>query len=210
MQFAKILKEQGRAFVFQPPPFRIGLRTYRPDFYLPDENKYIDVVGTRQAFYGVRRKLEMARKLYGAVIEVVRPDGTPYSSVKYVGWGNGLEIDFFPSPRNQTVKELRRSAGLRGYEIAKALGLSPAVYSAYERDDGKSMPPEIRKKILELVKTPQAVNPLINPTRILGELKKIVQLTKPVRRTCRHCGHEWKPRFSKSAVRRCPKCLSQY
>ncbi len=166
--------------MFHPTTFRVGLRSYRPDLYLPKESKYIEVVGSRQAFYEIRRKLELAQRIYGVKIEIVRPDGRIYNCMKLPGRGNGLAVDFFPPVKTGTIKELRRFAGLRGYEVAQALGLSPAIYSAYERSNGKAMPKEMKQKALKLFKNPQAVNPMVNPPRILGELKKVVRLKKPV------------------------------
>ena len=51
-RFAASLRRQGKKYVAQPGPFALPAPyfTYRPDFYVPDENCYYEVVGTRQAF----------------------------------------------------------------------------------------------------------------------------------------------------------------
>jgi len=60
--FARILKRKGIDFIYQPKPaFHMNYLgatiTYRPDFYIPSEDTYYEVVGTRQAFHANKEKL---------------------------------------------------------------------------------------------------------------------------------------------------------
>lgn len=63
-QFADLLDKQNRKWQYPSPRFEIEDTHYRPDFYLPDENLYIEVVGSRQAYHANKRKIEKFRKLY--------------------------------------------------------------------------------------------------------------------------------------------------
>ena len=43
--YARILKAQGRSYEYEPTSFNLSVGTYTPDFYLPIENKYIEIKG---------------------------------------------------------------------------------------------------------------------------------------------------------------------
>jgi len=62
--FARLLRQQKRKFTYQVPIFRLKNSYYRPDFYLPKENLYIEVVGSRQAYHANKAKYEEFKKLY--------------------------------------------------------------------------------------------------------------------------------------------------
>jgi hypothetical protein len=63
-RFADLLDEQKREWVYPSPRFRLGNTTYRPDFYLPKEDLYIEVVGTRQAYHNNRNKIAKFMEIY--------------------------------------------------------------------------------------------------------------------------------------------------
>lgn len=68
--YAKYLDREGRDWKFEPRVFVVGCglwtgETYTPDFYLPDENKYVEIKGRMTE--GNRLKLERFRKIYANV-----------------------------------------------------------------------------------------------------------------------------------------------
>ena len=60
-RFANLLTKQNKPWVYHPRHFDLypRYRHYEPDFYLPDEDKYIEVVGTRQAFHSNKKKYKL-------------------------------------------------------------------------------------------------------------------------------------------------------
>lgn len=54
--FAELLDKQYRKWEYCPKKFKIRYRTYTPDFYLPEENLYVEIVGSRQAYSFNKRK----------------------------------------------------------------------------------------------------------------------------------------------------------
>ena len=62
-QFANILNKQNRKWKYPAKRFKLKNTTYRPDFFLPDENLYIEVVGTRQAYHQNKHKIAELKKL---------------------------------------------------------------------------------------------------------------------------------------------------
>lgn len=86
-QFAKYLTTRGFDWVYEPfafslnvpRPVQSGNRTYRPDFFCPDNNTYYEVSATRQAHSQSMVKIKLLKKLHPNMkIRVVNPDGTPY------------------------------------------------------------------------------------------------------------------------------------
>jgi hypothetical protein len=57
--FAAKLTKDGRKWKAQPVGFHFAGVYYRPDFYLPEEDLYIEVVGTKTAYYNNRHKYEL-------------------------------------------------------------------------------------------------------------------------------------------------------
>lgn len=62
--FTQLLNKQKRKWVYAPHCFRLNKTTYTPDFYLPEENLYIEIVGSRQAFHSNKKKIIKFKKLY--------------------------------------------------------------------------------------------------------------------------------------------------
>jgi len=81
--FAEYLRLQGTNFIYPAPLLRIsgkikynkGIR-YKPDFYLPDTNEYIEVVGSRQAYHSNKKKITQFQQFFD--IHYRRPDGKPF------------------------------------------------------------------------------------------------------------------------------------
>jgi len=77
--FAKFLKESGLEFVYQPAVFHFNGISYHPDFYIPKDQIFYEVIGTRQAYSQIRQKIEILKNIYPFLkILTVNPDGTPY------------------------------------------------------------------------------------------------------------------------------------
>jgi hypothetical protein len=62
--YAKILKGQNIPYVYQPS-IRLSVGIFHADFYLPNEDIYIEIVGSRQAYNQAKRKIRIFRKTFG-------------------------------------------------------------------------------------------------------------------------------------------------
>lgn len=81
--FAERLESLGLPYIYQATRFCLGNTTYTPDFYLPKDQVYYEIVGTRQAVSLLRQKIRRLRQLYPFVkIEIIRPDGSRYRFAK--------------------------------------------------------------------------------------------------------------------------------
>ena len=118
-QFSELLDKQHRIWQYPAPRFRLNNTTYRPDFYLPKENIYIEVVGTQQAYEKNKEKLYKFRKIYPKIILLVLDrNGIPVEKIAFkmgcsvatvMRW---LKKESSPSPVE--LKLLQRI--LRGYQ----------------------------------------------------------------------------------------------
>lgn len=45
--FADLLTKQGKKWQYPVKRFQLKRTTYRPDFYLPEEDLYVEVVGSK-------------------------------------------------------------------------------------------------------------------------------------------------------------------
>jgi hypothetical protein len=79
--FADILKQSQLEFVYQPATFHFNGISYTPDFYVPKDQTFYEVIGTRQAYSLTRQKINLLEKVYPFLkICIVNPDGTNYES----------------------------------------------------------------------------------------------------------------------------------
>lgn len=62
--YADILTSQGIKYIFPVPMLNLDATRYRPDFYLPEKDLYIEVVGTRQAYHANKHKYEEFRRTH--------------------------------------------------------------------------------------------------------------------------------------------------
>ena len=78
--YADMLERNGIKYVFPVPLMEIGVHTkYRPDFYLPESDTYVEVVGSRQAYSVNKYKYNLFKDFYrNKRFIVVNPDGTPF------------------------------------------------------------------------------------------------------------------------------------
>lgn len=133
-QFAKKLDNEGKLWFFEPKSFPLPEPNgkYLPDFFVVEDNKFYEVVGSRQAFSYNRSKYECFRATY------------PHLSLEIVNmgaWKNGK--------RTNRVKQTKRSySPLQVGELSKPLckikeqynnRLSYAVLSAVQSGKYKSM-----------------------------------------------------------------------
>ena len=74
--------ERGRCF-------RFANSRYTPDFYLPIERVYVEIIGTRQRWSQIRKsgKLQAFKSHYPSVVlRVLDKDGNPYGFRPVVTW----------------------------------------------------------------------------------------------------------------------------
>lgn len=75
-RFAKFLEAKGVDFIPHPrPPFRLGIIKYTPDFYLPAEKTYVEVVGSRQALQQNLPKILRVVSHYKICLKFYTSDG---------------------------------------------------------------------------------------------------------------------------------------
>lgn len=110
--FAREVEAAGKTWIFQPRQFPLPEphRSYRPDFYVIEDNCFYEVVATRQAYSYNRTKIAAFRAAYPHLrLEIINKGA----------WDNG------PSKRVR-VAEPKRQRRRRGH----ALGLRLAVAKA--------------------------------------------------------------------------------
>lgn len=82
-QFADLLDKQNRKWQYPASRFKINDTHYRPDFYLPNENLYIEVVGSRQAYHANKKKIAKFLHLYPHIkFTIVDYENIPYPYLK--------------------------------------------------------------------------------------------------------------------------------
>ena len=81
---AEILFGQNHpTFIYQPATFDLRISKYTPDFYDPILNIFYEVIGSRQRFEQLRRKLIEFREKFPVIkLKVCRSNGEPYHSTK--------------------------------------------------------------------------------------------------------------------------------
>lgn len=81
--FAKKLLAEGLRYIYQPKSFlmRPPYRSYRPDFYVPAQRRFYEVMAMWETWCGARRKIAEFRRQYPNVdLAVVDPSGDPLGS----------------------------------------------------------------------------------------------------------------------------------
>jgi len=61
-EFIELLDKNKRPWIYQARRFKLSKTTYTPDFYLPEEDLYIEVVGTSQAYRANKEKIAEFKK----------------------------------------------------------------------------------------------------------------------------------------------------
>ena len=108
-KFANLLTKQNRRWQYPVRRFRLKDTTYRPDFYLPDETLYIEVIGTRQAYYANKEKIAELRKTYPNVkLIIVDIYGEPFPHLKM---GYRKLLINLSDDKYKRLKELKKELG---------------------------------------------------------------------------------------------------
>ena len=77
--FADMLISQKRKWLYESKRFKLKTSHYTPDFYLPNENLYIEIIGTRQAYHANKKKISEFKTLYPNINFIILDyKGNPY------------------------------------------------------------------------------------------------------------------------------------
>lgn len=106
-KYAQQLDEQGKLWFYQPKVFplkRYG--SYRPDFYVVDDNCFIEVVGTSSTFSKQRAKIQAFQEQYPHLKLIIQNGGA---------WKNGPRLTRRAAapPKLQKTPAVQTSAVLR-------------------------------------------------------------------------------------------------
>jgi len=127
-QFADLLDKQGRKWEYPARRFKLKNTTYQPDFFLPNENLYIEVVGyTNQSYQRNKHKYLELKRIYPNIhFIVVDYKGNPFES-NYNGKGLKKEkvcltttLELIKKVQQEAIKQNRSMSNLvetilRGY-----------------------------------------------------------------------------------------------
>ena len=121
-QFADLLDKQKKEWQYPTKRFDLGNTTYRPDFYLPNENLYIEVIGTRQAYHANKNKIFKFRKLYPFVkFIIVDFTNQIYPNIKYpYKWFPKIE-PYYNSFIVKNIKHWRNNCGFKSWNPKECL-----------------------------------------------------------------------------------------
>ena len=130
-EFADLMDRQNRKWEFPVKKFVIGDTTYRPDFYLPEEDLYVEVIGSATGYirYQKNGKLDKLRVTYPE-IELVVLDymGNPYP--------NKDIFKCYPLLLKESEHRLFKTrAAMRGQSIKELI--IEAVYALVEKGGSK-------------------------------------------------------------------------
>lgn len=63
------VSNEGKTYIYQPFAFRLSNDTYyMPDFYCVEDNKYIELVGSRQAYHQNKHKYALMKQDHPDII----------------------------------------------------------------------------------------------------------------------------------------------
>lgn len=150
LEFRTRLKHQRRNWTRPTDPFIFVTQTKRkirflPDFYLPEEKRYIDIPASRQAFYNNKLKYALFRTFYPKfLLEVVTPEGKPYDletasvdrsriTVLKRKALAGIPFGDLRQTMMSNLERLRRQKRLSMKELAAGLGVRLGVYNDLEQ-----------------------------------------------------------------------------
>jgi hypothetical protein len=76
-EFADLLTKQKIKWIYHPKAFKLGWTSYQPDFYLPNENLYVEIIGSGNAY---NAKIDDVRRLYPKIkLLILYRNGKPFS-----------------------------------------------------------------------------------------------------------------------------------
>ena len=77
-QFSKVLDSRHSDYIYQPMSKKLEAINYRPDFYVPENNCYYEVIGCKQGYHNNKDKILKAKKLVNLL--VIKPNGELYTA----------------------------------------------------------------------------------------------------------------------------------
>jgi len=83
LTFSELLTSNGTEWVYEPVRFILPEphRSYTPDFYLPKEQRYVELIGTRQAYFSAAPKLAAFKVCYPDIpLDVVDVNNKPFAT----------------------------------------------------------------------------------------------------------------------------------
>lgn len=126
-RFERLMGRRGIALVRPTQPFRFGLSTYRPDFYSPSEDRYYEVLGSRQRACSVLPLLDLLTLKYPAVrLDLVSPDGEPMTPPRVRSY-RALAA----TPVGAALLDRMARERLRFGDVARAIGVSGSELSKF-------------------------------------------------------------------------------
>ena len=104
-RFATLLNRRGKSWVFHPRRFPLKSGTYQPDFYIPEQDLYIEVVGSLASYYCNRKKYLEFRRLYPQLNFIILDCyGEPFYLPR-----KGKKIKYVEEVNLSDIKVIRRS-----------------------------------------------------------------------------------------------------
>lgn len=79
--FVDFLDSQGLEWEYEPRRFDLGDSIYTPDFYVPSQDVYYEVIGTQPSYiaHSKKKHFEKMSELFPNInLRIVYPDGQPY------------------------------------------------------------------------------------------------------------------------------------
>ena len=122
----------------RPPykTFRFNGTSYTPDFYLPIQGVYVEVVGTKQRWSQLKSKiLEFKQHHPSVVLQIVDQDGVPRTNL--FGGKPRTPRSFMSdgvSVVGNRVKEIRKASKIRQGVLARLIGTSAAHLCEIEHE----------------------------------------------------------------------------
>ena len=111
--FAEQLSNKGLEYIYHPCKFNLIEKHYQPDFYVPDEDIYYEVVANYGAYLNHKKDFILMEKNYPHIkLKVVMPDGRIYAkgikfewASKYVHYPIQLPKDIINQIKEIAIKK---------------------------------------------------------------------------------------------------------
>ena len=82
-------------WIYEPVIFRLNEEKYTPDFYDAEENIFIEVAGTRQAYHKNKEKYKLLKKLYPKIKFEIRTADSNLLDEEKIKWPAKEMLDIF-------------------------------------------------------------------------------------------------------------------
>ena len=147
-RFAAQLSAAGKNYVYQPTKFPLPLpwRSYRPDFYVPEDDRYYEVVGSRQALSQNREKIHALKVHYPTVKLLLIRDPEDYSDdVEFQGAAETLRR--IRGNEQSRIAQVRVACGLTQAALAQKAGVSGTYITMLETGARKNPSLDLLKRL---------------------------------------------------------------